>query len=368
VRPGSQPNPSPAPVPDSIDFTLILIGDTGKPRLEAPEPVLDVLEREAAAAPDRTMIVFMGDNIYPDGLPPTDHEDRERAEQVLRVQVDTVKRSGARAIFAPGNHDYHGGGQAAVQRQERFFVDLSEPRVEFLPRGGCPGPEVIDLGNSLRLIVLDTEYWIEELFPQIPSECPVANEEDVLAGVRDALESKGERHAVVVGHHPLETKGWHGGNFDWRDHLFPLSRMNGWLWIPLPVVGSLYPVYRMQGGYPGDVSSTQYKHMVRVLDETYAPNPPLIHAGGHDHNLQVFAGPPSTPHILVSGSGTVARPDPVWYGEDTLLASPFAGFMRVDALRDGRVRLEVIEVDEEGGVRRLWSTWLTYSDEHSSQR
>jgi hypothetical protein len=42
--------------------------------------------------------------------------------------------------------------------------------------------------------------------------------------------------------------------------------------------------------------------------------------------------------------------------------------MRVDALRDGRVRLEVIEVDEEGGVRRLWSTWLTYSDEHSSQR
>ena len=105
---------------------------------------------------------------------------------------------------------------------------------------------------------------------------------------------------------------------------------------------------------------------MRALDDAYTQNPPLIHAAGHDHNLQLFAAPEGTPHIIVSGSGTVARPDPVWYGDETVVASPFAGFMRVDALHDGRVRLEIIEVDEEGGVRRPWSTWLRNTDERAS--
>lgn len=356
VRPGAEPAPEPAP--GAVDFTLLLVGDTGLPRLDAPEPVLQALEREAAAAPDRTLIVFMGDNIYPDGLPPPDHDDRARSENVLRLQVDAVRRSGARAVFVPGNHDYHGGGRQAILRQERFFLDLADPRIEFLPRNACPGPEVIDLGRRLRLVLLDTEYWIDtHLFAEVPSACPVSSERDVLDSLGEALETKAERHAIIVAHHPLATKGWHGGNFDWRDHLFPLTRVQGWLWLPLPVVGSLYPVYRMQGGYPGDVSSREYKHMIRVLQEAYAKNPPLVHAGGHEHNLQVFAGPASAPHLLVSGSGSVARPTPVWAGEDTRLASPFSGFMRLDALHDGRVRLEVIEVDDDG-IRRPWAAWL----------
>ena len=32
--------------------------------------------------------------------------------------------------------------------------------VRLLPKGGCPGPEVVDLGPHLRLIVLDSEWWV----------------------------------------------------------------------------------------------------------------------------------------------------------------------------------------------------------------
>ena len=35
--------------------------------------------------------------------------------------------------------------------------------------------------------------------------------------------------------------------------------------------------------------------------------------------------------------------------------------MRLDALQDGRIRLEVIEVRDDGSVRRPWSAWLARS-------
>jgi hypothetical protein len=49
---------------------------------------------------------------------------------------------------------------------------------------------------------------------------------------------------------------------------------------------------------------------------------------------------------------------PVTTGDDTLFASPSAGYFRLDFLTDGRVRLEAVEVDDDGTVRRPLSTWL----------
>src|SRR5436309_11924013 len=31
----------------------------------------------------------------------------------------------------------------------------------------------------------------------------------------------------------------HGGHFGWQDHIFPLRNIKPWLWIPLPLIGSV---------------------------------------------------------------------------------------------------------------------------------
>lgn len=64
--------PSPVPVPsapaDSIRVTLFLVGDAGAPHPRF-EPVLAALTADAAFHPDRTVVIYLGDNLYPDGMP-----------------------------------------------------------------------------------------------------------------------------------------------------------------------------------------------------------------------------------------------------------------------------------------------------------
>lgn len=355
VQPGWPPVEQ-APSED-VDTTILLIGDAGLPSFDKPEPVLVALRDEAAVHPDKTTVVFLGDNIYPDGLPEGSSSDRSRTEAVLEAQIDAVREAGAHGVFVPGNHDYYSGGVAALERQAAFIRGIGDPRIEYRPAPGCPGPESLDLGQRARLIMLDSQWWIEK-YKTAPDACSATTEAEVVAALHQELSGAGDRHAIIVAHHPLRTHGWHGGSFDWRDHLFPLTRVSSVLWIPLPIIGSLYPLWRTSGRVKQDVSSSTYKHMVESVENSFETRMPLMHAAGHDHNLQVLVGEPRSAWIVVSGAGSIERVAPVDRGDDTLAASPLAGFFRLDLLHDGRARLELIEVHEDGSVERPWSAWI----------
>jgi len=361
------PPAAPAALSDDIDVSLYLIGDAGKPRLDEPEPVLEALVQQASASPDNSWIVFLGDNIYPDGMPEDPNSGKTaKAQAALRVQVEAAIRTGAETVFLPGNHDYHAGGVAAVQRQAAFIEAYENPRIQFLPTPGCPGPEVLDIGTTLRLILLDSEWWIaEKQRGDTPEVCAQRTPEQISAAVRDALSTAGSRHTIVLSHHPLATHGAHGGFFSWREHLFPLVRWKSWLWVPIPILSSAYVGVRVWGGYSQDLGGSQYQEMTARLSKAYAAHPPLLQAGGHEHALQVLEGSHNTQWNLVSGAGTVKRPDEVGIGNDTVFVSSKAGFMRLDLLRDGRVRLSVTEVTGKNEVTHPYSVWLREAREHA---
>src|ERR1051326_2874877 len=66
---GHVPPPSPAPIPVAErTVSLFLIGDAGKPD-SAGDAVLAELAHQTAAAPRGSAILFLGDNLYPRGLP-----------------------------------------------------------------------------------------------------------------------------------------------------------------------------------------------------------------------------------------------------------------------------------------------------------
>ena len=63
--------------------------------------------RDAASSnPARSLILYLGDNAYPQGLPEKDAPGRAAAELRLNTQVDAARASGAATIFIPGNHDW----------------------------------------------------------------------------------------------------------------------------------------------------------------------------------------------------------------------------------------------------------------------
>lgn len=321
-----------------LDFRMLLVGDAGAPRKD--EPLLRLMTEWASLSPAKTLVAFLGDNIYPSGMPAPDGPKRREAEERITASINVILESGSQGIFLPGNHDWK-QGLAGLKRQESFIRSKIIQKDIFLPEPGCLGPAVIDR-NNLRIVVMDTTLWLSDR--PLAENCPHMSLDESLASLDKAMESAGDRRIVFLSHHPLDSHGVHGGFYDWQDHIFPLTRWKGWLWIPLPFIGSLYPLIRGHiAPGPEELANHAYKKMIRRLKESFSLHPPLIQAAGHDHSLQILNGGRDAGVFLVAGAGSSDRLTPVKHGKNTRFAHQHLGFMSVDFCKDGRVFLFVVE-------------------------
>jgi hypothetical protein len=359
------PPPTPAPVPalppDDVEASLYLIGDAGDPDPRG-EPVLEALRQDLASSQAERVVVFLGDNVYPRGLPAPGEPDRAEAERRLAAQVETVREAGATGFFVPGNHDwarYGKDGWESIRRQEAFIDSAGRGVARLRPGGGCPGPSVVDLGRRLRLVLLDTQWWLHGgPKPTDPnSDCPEDAESEVVDSLHAAVAGAGGRLVVVAAHHPLASGGVHGGHFGWKDHLFPLRNVAPWLWLPLPLVGSLYPLIRSRGISSQDMSSRAYRRLIRAFRRAFAGAPPGLYAAGHEHNLEVITRV-GVPLELVSGGGIYGHSGGAARIRGSLFARKASGFARLDVPRSGPARLAVLEVDRAGHSHEVFSTWV----------
>ncbi|HEX9726926.1 MAG TPA: hypothetical protein VGA37_00305 [Gemmatimonadales bacterium] len=344
----------------AIEHSLFLIGDVGNPASPV-EPVLAALHTAMARNAPHSTVVFLGDNIYPRGMLRVGHADRADSERRVVMQVHAVPAA-SRGFFIMGNHDWRRGaddGWQAVKDQEAFIISLARSSVRVAPGDGCPGPETVDLSPQLRLVLLDTQWWLHgDVKPRDPeSACPTDSMGEIATAIRGTVAAAGDRHVVVVGHHPLVSGGVHGGRFDWKDHVFPLRALKRWLWIPLPIIGSLYPLVRGGGISSQDMPSSTNRRLRDSLSAAFA-GIPIAYAAGHDHNLQVLHGDQAQ-FLLVSGAGYYGHTSKAFRTPETYFARATSGFMQIDILTDGRVRLGVLEVDQHGTAAELFSMWLT---------
>ncbi len=350
-----------AALPDEVETTLFLVGDAGAPAEN--DPVLQELARQATAMKDKAEIVFLGDNVYPRGIPAADALDRDEAERRLLRQVRVATTTGTPAIFIPGNHDwaYMGAdGWNAILREDSIITVAGDTLAQLLPSSGCPGPVAVDIRLRLRLVLLDTQWWLhkwQKPSPEFPNPCSADEPQEVLDSLAADLAGAGDRAVVVVGHHPLESGGTHGGYFPLTDQIFPLRRFRKWLWIPLPILGSAMPMARQRGVSEQDISGPANREMRHALEQVFDKYKPLVYASGHDHDLQVLAGS-NARHLLVSGTGYYGHVSAVQYGSDTKYAAAESGFMRLDIFHDGRVRLGVVTVNAEGRGTEAFSSYL----------
>jgi hypothetical protein len=367
--------PAPAPVApkDSIELAVFLIGDAGSKAYDG-EPVLRELALQSdSLRPVRQFVVFLGDNVYPRGVPPVNNPGRDDAERRLAAQVLAIRKGSAQGLLIPGNHDWDRQGRDgwnSIRRQDSLVRQFGGGDVRLAPSGGCPGPDVVDLGTQVRLIALDSEWWLHNDVKPFgaSSPCPTKTYEEVADSLAGALRDKGERLAIVLTHHPMRSGGMHGGSFNIGDHIFPLRNWKPWMWLPLPLIGSLYPFARQMGISNQDVYGGKYRLMRGAIERAFYKHPPLVIASGHDHDLQVIRGGRSgitwAKYQLVSGAGILGHESVVRDVEGSLFKREAAGFMRLDVTRDGRVRLSVTTVVPEGTrpvgeSAEVFSLWLT---------
>jgi hypothetical protein len=367
------PVPAPLAPKDSLELAIFLIGDAGSKAYDG-EPVLAELALQSdSLRPVPQFVVFLGDNVYPRGVPPLGDPNRDDAEKKVAAQVLAIRKGSAQGLLIPGNHDWDRqglDGWASILRQDTLVRKFGGQDVRLAPAGGCPGPVVVDLGAHVRLIAMDTQWWLHNDVKPYgdTSPCPTRTNDEVTDSLAGALRDKGKRHAIVLTHHPMRSGGIHGGSFTVMDHIFPLRNVKPWLWVPLPLIGSIYPFARQMGISNQDVSGGKYRRMREAFERAFGPHPPLVIASGHDHDLEVIRG--GSPRItnaayqLVSGAGILGHASVVRRVEGSLFEREAAGFMRLDVTRDGRVRLSVSTVVPEGKRPKgesaeVYSLWLT---------
>ena len=89
-----------------LKMRVYLIGDAGEME-NGHHPVVENLRSRLGESPKiPTHLIYLGDNIYPFGLPPKESENRLEAEAILRTQLDLWADLPGKIWMVPGNHDY----------------------------------------------------------------------------------------------------------------------------------------------------------------------------------------------------------------------------------------------------------------------
>lgn len=364
------PPPQPTkPNPEEIEATVFLIGDAGEPRPDMAR-VLETLAADAAlrSSPEsddesRPRIVFLGDNVYESGFPAGDDpEAYQSAVQRIAPQLEAVGRGGAIGIFTAGNHDWDRQGPSGWEAIGQQTEYVESHGALMLPKSGCPGPSVHNIGDRVSLILLDTQWWLHRgPKPRAdgePPACDALTQTQVVDQLRAAVDdaSAAGRDVIVAGHHPLESGGRHGGYWEVSDyfllpgtakwiHTIPAILAAGigittgaeWLLgvaVGLQVVPPLAHIYGRKwiASHHQDLSDSWYRAMRDSLRGAFEENPPLIFAAGHEHNLQVLKGEPEIWN-LVSGAGSPANLSAAKVLDGTICKEVKPGYMRLDFLR-----------------------------------
>jgi hypothetical protein len=306
---------------------VILIGDAGL-YLDR-DPTLAALGQWAGEVAGST-VLFLGDNIYDNGLT---EEERVEAERIISQQLAATAEL---KVFIPGNHDWGMDpaqqNVAAILNQQGFIDAWPEGNTRFLPRDGCLGPGTLVLSPSAQaapavvLVLLDPTPF---LTPRLNEVCPQLQGEDAhFRALATVLAEHADDHVIVASHYPMLTGGPHGG-------------------LSYGAIGdAIVGVYALMYGGLGNTYEPNYADWIAKAEAVFRKNPPLIYAAGHDHNLQVLqAGDVAGLHV-VSGAGAPARVSTVTNLPDSIFAHAAPGFVVLDfGQRDGleTVILRVVE-------------------------
>ncbi len=309
---------------EGVVATILLAGDAG----DLGDMVGATLKYHAAIRPSSTTVFYLGDNIYPMGLPSEDDQGYQNARERIDRQVMVLKGSAVRGLFFPGNHDWQRSGPNGWEwvKRQQALVERELGAGSYLPGGGCPGPVEALETEYAQVVVVDSEWFLRSYAkPSASSDgCPTWTEEMVMAELRRLLTKKiRSATRIFLQHHPIESVGEHSHG----------SRC------------------------PQDFGCPSYDHMRLTELAALDVGRPLLCAAGHDHSLQVLTGSRGCEYFAVSGSMSSAS-DVLTDGR-TLFAQSRLGFMRLDFLAGGKVRLRSVVVESghpEGKV--VFEKWL----------
>lgn len=319
-----------------IQHSFYLLGNTAG--IDPNSAVLRHLETAINAEEHLFSVLYLGDIVSPEGLSETVSDvEQGRLRRLMHIANGNDRGN---VYFLPGDRDWNNSGpegRERARRLEKLIEDELDYKGVFLPGKGCPGPKVLDLNEQVRVVVINTQWWLHPYDrPEAPeTACDVLTEHDFWEEIENVVEESDGKSLIFAAHHPMYSKGQYAGRRLLKKHLFPLTDENPNLYIPLPLIGSFYADYRQNIGTPADMANEKYKAFRYKLYSLLREQQSLVYVSGHEFDLEA--------HILDNSfhinSGAAASARPVGKSGRTLFKKATTGYAKLVYYNDGSVKL-----------------------------
>ncbi|RZN83348.1 MAG: phosphoesterase [Winogradskyella sp.] len=320
----------------TLSHSFYLVGDAGyQEGLGIKSKVLLELKRKLKTEPENTSILFLGDNVYPKGLPKKKSPSYASSAESLQAQIDVVEDFKGTTLFIPGNHDWYSkDGLKGLKRQEKYIEDRLT-KSSFLPNNGCP-IDKIDISDDIVLIVIDTQWYLEDWneHPTINDNCEIKTRAKFFDEFEGLVKKNRDKITLVALHHPMFSNGPHGGQYSAKQHL-----------KPLPVIGSLKSLIRKTGGVSTqDIQNKNYQKLRNRIVTISQESKKVIFVSGHEHSLQ-FVKQDNLPQII---SGAATKTSATKNTRGGIFSYGGLGYAKLDVFTDGSSQVNFYSVDDNG--------------------
>lgn len=317
-----------------LAHTFFLVGDAGNGMyIDDSLNNKNSLTNNLKKAHQNSTLLFLGDNIYPDGMPKVNDNKRDEAEKKLQSLIDFTSLFKGKTIFIPGNHDWYNDGNEGLKRQQKF-VESKLGKKSFLPKEGCP-IESVDITEEITLIIVDSQWYITnwDNYPTINKNCEIKTRNQFVEEFISEIKKARGKITIVAIHHPMFTNGPHGGKYSFKNYM-----------KPFPILGSIKNLLRKTTGINNaDIQNTHYNDLKKYLLAAAQQNDKVIFVSGHDHNLQYIVKN-NIPQII-SGSGS--KIVPVKNTDGGKYAHSVNGYAILDIYENGKVHVKYINTTND---------------------
>ncbi|MCB0597775.1 MAG: BamA/TamA family outer membrane protein, partial [Phaeodactylibacter sp.] len=210
-------------------------------------------------------------------------DGKQPPEAPIEALLELVRGlDGVQMGIVPGDRDWADSGPNGwdcVRAMEKYVLDKAPKNVDWLIDDGCPGPDMVEIGDNILLLALNTQWWNHPYRKPIPADavCDEIVEAAIHEEIEDAIKENRERNVVITGHFPPYSLGKYGGFFPLGTHLLP------------PVLGGIYAAYHENVGGPRDISNERFEKLSDYLLGLSREYDNLIFLSGHEANQQVIS-------------------------------------------------------------------------------
>lgn len=330
-----------------VEHTFYLIGDAGLSPMGELNPALKAYQQLLSSADKNSTAVFLGDNVYPKGIPSKKHKDYKQALWNMEAQLKTLENFKGDPVIIPGNHDWY-NGLKGLKRQEKYVEKYLDNDESFFPEKGC-AVQKINISEDIVLITIDSEWYLAnwDKNPGINDKCNLKSRNAFFAEVEGLIKKNRDKTTLIAIHHPVFSYGEHAGHYNVKKQFYP-----GHNKVPLPVLGSMINFLRKTtGASHQDMYNARYRELKNRLLMFSHYNDNVIFMSGHEHNSQYIVQD-EKPQI-VAGSGAKYGPARVINGSQ--FSSGALGYTVLKVYTDGSSSVEFYNVDDQANPTMVFN-------------